>query len=118
MVDTLYEDRWIQCTADAVVIRAYYLPWGTKRVRYQDIREVRRVPVGLMTGKGQIWGSSTLRYWASLDPGRRKKSTALILDTGRRWMLPFITPDDPAAVATVISQHSTARITDGPAVMA
>jgi hypothetical protein len=117
-VDTLYEDHWIQCTADAVVIRGYYFPWGTKRVRYRDIREVRRVPMGTLTGQGRIWGSTTLRYWASLDPGRRNKSTALILDTGRRSMLPFITPDDPAAVAAVIGQHSSAKITSGPPVVA
>jgi len=116
-VDLLYEDRWIRCTADAVLIRGYYFPWGTKRVSYQDIREVRRVPVKTFYGRGRIWGSTTLRYWASLDPGRPGKTEALILDTGRP-ILPFITPDDPAAVATVISQHSAARITQGPAVIA
>jgi hypothetical protein len=116
-VDELYQDRRIRCTADAVLIRGYYFPWGTKRVRYQDIREVRRVPVKRFFGRGRIWGSTTLRYWANFDPGRPGKKEALILDTGRS-MLPFITPDDPAAVATVISQHSAARITRGPAVVA
>ena len=87
-----------------MLIRGYYFPWGTKRVRYQDIREVRRVPVKRFFGRGRIWGSTTLRYRANFDPGRP--------------LLPFITPDDPAAVATVISQHSAARITRGPAVIA
>ena len=27
----LYQDRWISCTEDAVVIRWYYL-WGAKRI--------------------------------------------------------------------------------------
>lgn len=110
----LYQDRWIECTTDAVVIRGYYFPWGTKRIPYQSIREVRRVPIGTFTGRGRIWGSSTLRYWASLDPGRPAKKTALVLDTGRH-VLPFITPDDPAAVAAVITQHSAATVVDGPA---
>ena len=113
----LYADRWITCTGDAVLIRGYYFPWGTKRVPYQAIREVRRVPMGAATGKGRIWGSTTLRYWASLDPGRPKKSTALILDTGRR-VLPFITPDDPAAVAAAITGNSTAQVVDAPGVIA
>jgi hypothetical protein len=116
-VDLLYQDRRIWSTDNAVLIRGYYFPWGTKRVRYTDIREVRRVPVKTFFGRGRIWGSTTLRYWANLDPGRPRKSEALILDTGRP-ILPYITPDDPAAVATVISQHSAARITRGPAVVA
>ena len=116
-MSTLYKDRWIECTTDAVLIHGYYFPWGTKRIPYQSIREVRRVPLGALTGRGRIWGSTTLRYWASLDPGRPAKKTALILDTGHA-VLPFITPDDPDAVASVITEHSSARVVDGPPVVA
>ncbi len=116
-MDALYKDRLIECTADAVVIHRYYFPWGDKHVPYQSIRKVTRVPMGTFTGKGRIWGSSTLRYWASLDPGRPAKDIALILDTGAR-IQPFITPDDADAVAAVIRQHSSAPIVDGPAVFA
>jgi hypothetical protein len=115
-VTALYKDPWIECTDDAVLIRGYYFPWGTKRIPYQAIREVRRVPIGAFTGKGRIWGSTTLRYWASLDPGRPGKKTALILDTGHA-ILPFITPDDPAAVVTAIREHSDAAVVDGPRVL-
>jgi hypothetical protein len=116
-VDVLYQDRWIRCTADAVLIRGYYFPWGTKRVRYRDIREVRRVPIKKAFGRGRTWGSTTLRYWASLDPGRPGKKEGLILETDHS-ILPIITPDDPAAVVIVISQNSAARITRASAVIA
>jgi hypothetical protein len=115
-MSTLYRDRWIECTDDAVLIHGYYFPWGTKRVPYSAIRTVRRVPLG-SSGRGRIWGSTTLRYWASLDPGRPGKATALILDTGA-WILPFITPDDPAAVEAVILGHSGAESVTGPPVVA
>ena len=98
-MSTLYKGRWIECTTDAVLIRGYYFPWGTKRIPYQSIREVRRVPIGTFTGRGRIWGSTTLHYRASLDPDRPAKKTALILDTGHA-ILPFSTPDDPGAVAS------------------
>ena len=107
---TLYRDRWIECTDDAVHIHGYYFPWGTKRVPYSAIRTVRRVPIGTLTGQGRIWGSTTLRYWANLDPGRPGKRTAPIL--------PFITPDDPAAVEAVIVNHSSAEAVTGPPVIA
>ncbi len=116
-MSALYKDRWIECTADAVLIRGYYFPWGTKRVPYNSILEVRRVPVGAFTGGVRIWGSTTLKYWASLDPGRPGKKIALVLDTGH-GILPFITPDDPDAVAAVITEHSSAPVVDGPGVIA
>ena len=111
-----YKDRRIECTETGIEIRGYYFPWGTKRVPYSSIRTIRRVKMGALTGKGRIWGSTTLRYWASLDPSRPSKSTALILDTGAR-ILPFITPDDPAAVEAAILQHSSATTVSGGSVI-
>ena len=95
--DDLYRDRWIRCTPDAVHIRGYYFPWGGKTVRYADIRSVRRVRLGPLSGGARIWGTSRPTVWASLDPARLGKSEGLLLDVGRR-IRPFITPDDPAAV--------------------
>lgn len=106
-MSALYRDRWIECTADAILIRGYYFPWGTKRIPYRSIRQIRQVKLGTFTGRGRIWGSTTLRYWASLDPERPSKSTGLVLDTGRP-ILPLITPDDPAAVAAIIIANSGA----------
>lgn len=65
-----YKDRWIECTDEELRIRGYYLPWGTKRIRYADIQSVRRVQLGVLRGRGRIWGTANPRYWASLDPAR------------------------------------------------
>ncbi|MGD0684633.1 MAG: hypothetical protein ABSA03_05900 [Streptosporangiaceae bacterium] len=107
-MNPLYRDRWIRCTSDAIEIRGYYFPWGTKRIPYSAIRSVRRVTMGALTGKGRIWGTASPRYWASLDPRRPSKSTALILGTGA-YVQPFITPDDPDAVEAIILGHSAAQ---------
>jgi hypothetical protein len=107
MMNALYRDRWIECTADAIHIHGYYFPWGTKRIPYSSISSVRRVTMGTLTGRGRIWGTASPRYWASLDPRRPAKRTALILSIGS-WVRPFITPDDPDAVEAIILQHSTA----------
>ena len=102
-MDSRYRDRWIECSTDTIQIRGYYFPWGTKRISYSSIRSVRRVEIGVFTGKGRIWGTSNPRYWASLDPQRRNKNVGLILDVGR-FVRPFITPDDPDAVEAVIRE--------------
>ncbi|KUL51413.1 hypothetical protein ADL22_06355 [Streptomyces sp. NRRL F-4489] len=100
-----YEDHWITCTEDAVRVRGYYFPWGTKTIPYTKIRGVRRREMGMLTGQGRIWGTGHPRYWASLDPERMSKSTALILDLGR-YVRPFLTPDDPDAVEAVIRERA------------
>lgn len=104
-MDNLYRDRWIECTPDAIVIRGYYFPWGTKRIAYSEIRSLRRVEMSPLRGQMRIWGTSNPRYWASLDPQRRHKSVALILDLGRS-VKPFITPEDPDAVEAIVRQHA------------
>jgi hypothetical protein len=107
--DALYRDSWIKCTPDAIEIRGYYFPWGTKRIRYDSIESVRRMTMDRFRGKGRIWGTAHPRYWASLDPHRPAKDTALIIETGH-LVRPFITPDDADAVEAVIREHSAARI--------
>lgn len=101
----IYKDRWIECTEQGVQIRGYYFPWGTKRIPYTHIRQVRRVALTRSGGKGRIWGTASPRYWASLDPRRPHKSVALILDVGST-VKPFITPDDPDAVIAALLAHS------------
>jgi hypothetical protein len=103
-----YADRWIECDDDEIRVRGYYFPWGTKRIPYAAIRAVRRVRMGALRGRGRIWGTANLRYWASLDPQRPGKQTALILDLGRP-VQPFITPDDPTAVWQAIRAHTPIR---------
>jgi len=101
----LYQDRWIGCTEDAIRVRFYYFPVGTKTIPYTQIRAVRRVPLGPLRGRGRLWGTGNPGYWAHLDPGRPRKHTALVLDLGRR-IKPFLTPDDPDAVADAILAHA------------
>lgn len=102
---TAYADRWITCTPDAVTIRGYYFPWGTKRIAYTSIRGMRRVRLGATSGKLRLWGTANPRLWASLDPRRPSKKTALILDLGRP-VRPFVTPDDADAFEAEIRAHT------------
>jgi len=104
-VTGLYRDRWIECTDDELRISGYYFPWGSKRIPYSAIRSVRRVDIAALSGRGRIWGTANPGYWASLDPARPRKKVALILDLGHR-VKPFLTPDDPDAVAACISEHT------------
>lgn len=105
MATALYQDRWITCEPDRLVIRGYYFPLGTSKViPYRDIKGINSVPLGAFTGRWRIWGSSDLRHWYHLDWSRPGKQTALVLDLGS-GVQPVITPDDPARVADVIEER-------------
>ena len=104
-----YHDRWIDCTADEVVIRGYYFPWGSKHIPYADIHGVRTVTLSALRGKPRIWGTANPGHWANLDPKRPRKQFGLVLDLGRR-VQPLITPDDPERVSACIESHSNAEV--------
>jgi hypothetical protein len=102
----LYRDRWVICTDTHVVIRWYYFPLGTsKAIGYADIKSVSSVEMGALTGGWRLWGTSSPRYWAHLDLHRPRKTTALVLDLGRR-VRPFITPANPKRVRDLIEARS------------
>ncbi len=105
-----YHDRWITCTDEGIQVRAYYFPWGTKRIPYGSVRGMRRVAMSALRGKGRIWGTGNFKYWASLDPKRPIKAVGFALDLGRA-VQPFLTPDDPDAFERVVR----ARASIGPA---
>jgi hypothetical protein len=99
-----YQDRWIECTDSEIIIRGYYFPWGTKRIRYASIESLDRFTMTALRGKGRIWGSGDFRHWANLDPGRPRKSVGFFVNLGRA-VIPFLTPDDPDAFEQVVRSH-------------
>jgi hypothetical protein len=99
-----YHDRWIDLTTSELVIRGYYFPWGTRRIPYSAIRTVERVNLGALTGRARIWGTSNPTVWASLDPGRPRKTSGFLIDCGRR-VRPLVTPDDPASMEECLRGH-------------
>lgn len=106
---SLYRDRWIECTTEALIIRGYYFPFGNKKtILYDRIRGMREIAMGPATGQWRIWGSGDFRHYANLDPGRPHKKRALILDLGKH-VRPVITPDDVDQVKAIIQARLTGR---------
>jgi hypothetical protein len=99
-----YEDRWIRCTPEAIEVRGYYFPWGTKHIPYGSIRLIQRVNLGALTGRARLWGTANPGRWASFDPGRARKRVGFDLGLGGS-VDPLITPDDPDAFETALRAH-------------
>jgi hypothetical protein len=100
----LYRDRWIECTDTALVIHGYYFPWGSKTIPYGHLRTIDEVTMGPVTGQWRIWGSGDFKHWFNWDPGRIRKTRALILDLGKR-VQPVVTPDDVDQVKAILAQR-------------
>jgi len=99
-----YQDKWITCTADAIEIRGYYFPWGTKHIPYDSIRSVERVSLGAFTGRGRIWGTAHPGRWANFDPRRPSKTVGFDLNLGGS-VEPLVTPDDPETFERALRNH-------------
>jgi hypothetical protein len=100
-----YDDGIIACDTDGLVIRGYYFPWGSKHIRYGEIKGLDRVTMSTLKGQWRIWGTGNFHYWANLDTKRSKKKVAFIVDSGKS-VKPFITPDDPDAVEAIIRDRA------------
>jgi hypothetical protein len=113
-----YADPRIETTMEGLRIKHYYLPFGDKRIGWDEIHSVGRVEIGGLRGRFRIWGTANPRYWANLDPGRPRKKQGFILDLGST-VRPFITPDDPAAFEAALQAHTDAPIEDhaGPLIV-
>jgi hypothetical protein len=100
-----YDDGRIRCDDQELVIRNYYL-WGAKRIPYTSIKGVQTLPLTGLNAvrRWRIWGSGDFVHWWNLDPSRPGKSIALVIDVGRQ-VHPTITPDDPAAVASILTER-------------
>ena len=99
-----YQDKRITCTADEIEIRGYYFPWGTKHIPYASIRSVERVSLGVLTGRGRVWGTANPGRWANFDPRRPSKQVGFDFDVGGS-VKPLITPDQPDMFERALREH-------------
>lgn len=100
-----YDDGLIQLDGQALTLRRYHFPSGTaKIIPLQAIRGYRAEPLGALAQRFRIWGSSDLRRWLPLDPGRPRKSTLVTLDVPGTWPSPAFTPTDPGRFLTLLAE--------------
>jgi hypothetical protein len=98
-----YEDSLVTAGADDLVIRRYSALLRPRRIRYSEIRSVRRIPIGQLR-RWRLWGTTIPGYWFNLDIGRPRKSAGFVIDAGRP-VKPVVTPDDPDRFAEALGSH-------------
>jgi hypothetical protein len=107
-----YSDPHMTCTATALTIRWYYFPIGSKVIPLAAIRGIEHVPLGLLTGRGRLWGTANAGVWAHLDASRPSKTEGILLDLVQH-VKPLITPDDVPALLEVLVRHTGLEVREG-----
>lgn len=102
-----YDDGQIQLDRHAITLRRYHFPSGTSKViPIQSIRGYRAEPLGYLTQRFRIWGSSdlNLRRWLPLDVRRPIKSTLVTLDISGARQQPAFTPSRPEEFLAMLEE--------------
>lgn len=100
-----YDDGQVQLDRRALTLRRYHFPSGTaKIIPLRAIRGYRVEPLGLLTQRFRVWGSSDLRRWLPLDVRRPLRSTLITLDLPGTWPSPAFTPEDPERFLAVFTE--------------
>jgi hypothetical protein len=95
----------VRLDEQGITLRHYYFPFATsKHIRYDQIRRIDSQPMGWLSGRGRLWGTSSHDYWMPLELTRIGKRRMIILDLGRR-VKPAFTPDDPDRVLQLIQKE-------------
>lgn len=91
-----YDDGLVQLDREALTLRRYHFPSGTSKViPLRTIVGYKATPLGLLTERFRVWGSSDFQRWLPLDINRPRKATLVTLDVPGLRLRPAFTPERP-----------------------
>jgi hypothetical protein len=104
--DVLYSDSLVEISAETILFRRYYFPFGAKRLTLSDIERVVVQEPSFATGKYRLQGSAGLRTWFAMDLYRPRRSKIFfIVLRGKRRRIGF-TVEDEAAVEHLLRERN------------
>lgn len=90
----LISNSFVTCYTDYLRIHLYYFPFGSKKVKYCEIRSCELLPMndlGLFESK--LWGMSLSPIWWPCDMNRLGRNNYILLDANQ-WPKIGLTMDD------------------------
>ena len=100
-----YKDKLIEISDEAVTFRRYYIPFGNRRVSFDQIE---RVNVGPPSGRAVSWrlfGTSDARTWFPLDWKRPTRDKIFVAFLRGSWGRIGFTVEDSRKVAGVLRER-------------
>jgi hypothetical protein len=102
--DVLYSDSLVEISAETILFRRYYFPFGAKRLKLSEIERVVVQNPTFATGKYRLQGSAGLHTWSPMDlqRPRRSKIFCIILRSKSRRI--GFTVEDEVAVEQILRE--------------
>ena len=106
-----YDDGLVALDRRAITLRRYHFPSGTAKViPLSAVEGYRAEPLGMLTHRFRVWGSSDLRRWLPLDIKRPLRSTLFTLElAGSPWPQAAFTPADPETFQALLDELLATR---------
>ncbi len=104
--DILYSDSLVEISAETILFRRYYFPFGMKRLKLSDIERVIVQNPSFSTGKYRLQGSAGLHTWSPMDLQRpRRKKIFFTRLRSQKLCISFTVEDDGAVEHILREKH-------------
>ncbi len=77
--DVIYSDKLVEMTNESILFRAYYFPFGQKRIPWSEIESFEVKQPTLLNGKYRLHGSGDFKTWFARDLKRPSRNVIFIL---------------------------------------
>ena|SRR5215510_13286164 len=102
----LYSDSLVEISAETILFRHYYFPFGAKQLRFSDIERVVVQQPSFFTGKYRLQGSVGLHTWSPMDLQRPRRSKIFLMILRNKTLRIGFTVKDEAAVEHILRERN------------
>jgi hypothetical protein len=102
----LYSDQLVEITDESILLRGYYFPFGSRRIRFSEILGISVNEPTIWNGKYRIYGSGDLRTWFPPDVKRPVRDKIFVISLKNRWRRIGFTVEDSAAVEAIMQKRT------------
>ena len=106
-MNPLYSDRLVSLTDDALVLKRYYFPYGSRRVELDRVTRVRILRPSLMNGKWRLWGTGTFKIWFPLDLHRPERERVFVMELKGEWRQIGFTVENWEQFRDLLHEHES-----------
>jgi hypothetical protein len=105
-MNVLYSDRLVEISAETILFRQYYFPFGAKRLKLSEIERVVAQEPSFSTGKYRLQGSAGLHTWSPMDRQRPRRCKIFFIHLRRKKLRISFTVEDEAAVEHILREKN------------
>ena len=104
----LYSDRLVDITDDAILLKRYYFPFGSRRVAFSDIQCIASEEPTVLNGKWRLWGTGTFTTWFPLDWRRPLRDRLFFMSLSNGWTRIGFSVENSRRVLEIFKQKGVA----------